>query len=154
MLAKYLLFCSTYDKVPVSSVIDFKIKENLDKSGGAENVILWNWTPGQKSLLDGDVPLVIFTSYWSTGKTVVMFEKAKDLARNGEKVIYVIANYGAILLYQSLAMELRKIKHGNIDLMTYEENYVTNIVVEKLKAQPESNFFIPWLCDLDNFGIG
>ena len=145
MLAKYLLFYSTYNKVPVSSVIDSKIKENLDKSGNADNVILWNWTPGQKSLLDGHVPLVIFTSYWSTGKTRVMFEKAKELARHGEKVIFAIANYRALLLYQSLANELKRFERNeNIYLMTYWHNDLDDAdeLLEKLKSQPGSNLFI------------
>ena len=76
-MAKYLLFCSTYSPVPVASITDIKIKENLEKGGNANNIAFWNWTPKQKSLLDSYIQKVIFTSYWSTGKTRTLFEKAK-----------------------------------------------------------------------------
>ena len=86
----YLLFSSTYNQVPVASVIDMKIKENLEKSGSAKSVALWNWTPIQKSLLDADLPRVIMTSKWSTGKTRILFAKALKLAKDGKVVIFVL----------------------------------------------------------------
>ena len=46
-MVKYLMFISTYHQVPVGSVLDIKIKENLEKSGDAKNIALWNWTPEQ-----------------------------------------------------------------------------------------------------------
>ena len=128
----YLLFSSTYNQVPVASVVDMKIKENLEKGGSAKNVALWNWTPIQKSLLDADLPRVILTSYWSTGKTRILFVKALMLARNGKFVIFVLhysqiteenkdgrddkdlsphsnfADHAPILLYHSLMNEIDK----------------------------------------------
>ena len=89
-MAMYLLFSSTYDLVPVASVIDMKIKENLEKGGSAKNAALWNWTPLQKSLLDADLPRVIMTSHWSTGKTRILFVKALMLAKDGKFVIFVL----------------------------------------------------------------
>ena len=86
----YLLFSSTYNQVPTASVIDMKIKENLEKSGSAKSVALWNWTPIQKSLLDADLPRVIMTSKWSTGKTRILFVKALKLAKDGKVVIFVL----------------------------------------------------------------
>ena len=55
-MAIYLLFSATYNHVPLASIIDTKIKENLEKAGSAKNIALWNWTPKQKSLLDADIP--------------------------------------------------------------------------------------------------
>ena len=89
-MAMYLLFSSTYDLVPVASIIDMKIKENIEKGGSAKNAALWNWTPLQKSLLDADLPRVIMTSYWSTGKTRILFMKALMLAKDGKFVIFVL----------------------------------------------------------------
>ena len=89
-MAMYLLFSSTYDLVPVASVIDMKIKENLEKGGSAKNAALWNWTPLQKSLLDADLPRVIMTSHWSTGKTRILFVKALMLAKDGKFVIFIL----------------------------------------------------------------
>ena len=86
----YLLFSATYNEVPLASIIDMKVKECLEKSGSAKNAALWNWTPLQKSILDADLPRVIMTSYWSTGKTRILFVKALKLAKDGKFVIFVL----------------------------------------------------------------
>ena len=86
----YLLFSATYNEVPLASIIDMKVKECLEKSGSAKNAALWNWTPLQKSILDADLPRVIMTSYWSTGKTRILFVKALKLAKDGNFVIFVL----------------------------------------------------------------
>ena len=90
IMAYYLLFCATKSQVPLSSTVDTKIKESLEKSGAGQNVAFWNWTPKQKSLLDADIPRVIMTSHWSTGKTRILFEKALMLAREGKFVIFIL----------------------------------------------------------------
>ena len=114
-MVKYLLFFATYSPIPLGSVLDTKIKKNIEEGGHGNNIAFWNWTPGQKSLLDSDVRKVIFRSYWSTGKTRVMFEKAKTLAANGESVIFVLfhdSDSWPILLYCSL---LNEIQNSNLD---------------------------------------
>ena len=118
LMVKYLMFISTYHQVPVGSVLDIKIKENLKKSGDAKNIALWNWTPEQKSLLDANIPRVIMTSYWSTGKTRIKFEKAKRLAAAGRTVIFVLhyVDFPPILLYLSLMNEIER-SEINIKLM-------------------------------------
>ena len=122
-------------------------------------VEFWNWTPNQKSLLDADIPRVIMTSYWSTGKTRVQFEKAKMLASEGQAVIFVLyysqstQNEGGfqdgapVLLYCSLKNEINhseigiqsnKKKRDNIKanlkiVMSndLETDVLSNIVLEK-----------------------
>ena len=89
-MAIYLLFSATYNEVPLATIIDMKVKESLEKSGSAKNAAFWNWTPLQKSILDADLPRVIMTSYWSTGKTRILFVKALTLARDGKFVIFVL----------------------------------------------------------------
>ena len=123
-MAMYLLYSATYSQVPLSSVIDTRIKEQLEKSGSARNIAFWNWTPLQKSLLDADVPKLIMTSHWSTGKTRILFEKALMLAREGKLVLFILhysnlteklptnvdedyfGDYAPILLYHSLMNEI------------------------------------------------
>ena len=135
-MAMYLLFSATYNEVPLASMIDMKIKECLEKSGSAENAALWNWTPLQKSILDADLPRVIMTSYWSTGKTRILFVKALKLAKDGKFVIFVLhysqikkdedfskdeeesletnfADHAPILLYHSLMNEIDKESEKN-----------------------------------------
>ena len=67
-MAKYLLFFATYNIAQVSSVIHTKISELIKRSGDAENVVFWNWTPEQKNFLTADIPRIIMKSHWSTGK--------------------------------------------------------------------------------------
>ena len=111
LMRKYLLFCATFSPVPLGSVLDTKIKENIEKGGHGNNIAFWNWTPGQKSLLDSDVRRVIFRSYWSTGKTRVMFEKAKTLAASGETVLFILfhdSESWPIFLFCTLMNEIKK----------------------------------------------
>ena len=110
LIAKYLLYLSTYAPIPVASVIDTKIKENIEKGGNAKNIAFWNWTHEQKNLLESILRRVIFTSYWSTGKTRIMFEKAKILAKEGKHVIFVLdstKSYYPSFLYNSLLNEIK-----------------------------------------------
>ena len=132
----YLLFSATYHEVPLAMDMDMKVKECLEKSGSAENAALWNWTPLQKSILDADLPRVIMTSYWSTGKTRILFVKALKLAKDGKFVIFVLhysqikkeedfakdeeesletnfADHAPILLYHSLMNEIDKESEKN-----------------------------------------
>ena len=89
-MVRCLLFFSTYHPAPVLSLLDTKIKEAFDKIGNAKNIELWNWTPVQKGLLNEIITRMILTSSWSTGKTRIMFEKAKILAMRGETVLFVL----------------------------------------------------------------
>ena len=89
-MVKYLLFLSTYHPAPVSSLIDSKIQETIDNTSDAKTVDFWSWTPEQKSILREVITRMILTSHWSTGKTRIMFEKAKILAMSGETVLFVL----------------------------------------------------------------
>ena len=121
LMAKYLLYLSTYAPIPVASVIDTKIKENIEKGGNAKNIAFWNWTPEQKNLLESILRRVIFTSYWSTGKTRIMLEKAKILSKEGKHVIFVLdstKSYYPSFLYNSLLNEIKAADLSeNLELM-------------------------------------
>ena len=140
-MAMYLLFSATYNEVPLATTIDMKVKESLEKSGSAKNAAFWNWTPLQKSILDADLPRVIMTSYWSTGKTRILFVKALKLAKDGKFVIFVLhysqikkeedfskdqeesletnfADHAPILLYHSLMNEIDKESKKNPQVKT------------------------------------
>ena len=115
LMVKYLLFFATYHPVPISSVIDKKIRENLEKGGDAKNIAFWNWTPDQKNILFANITRMIMTSFWSTGKTRILLEKAKMLARMGDMVIFVLhyeeaendfSDSAPLLLYYSLMNEI------------------------------------------------
>ena len=78
---KYLLFFSTIEQAPINSSLHNLIQHKLGKAGNAKNIAFWNWTCGQKSILDADEPRMMFTADFSTGKTRLMVEKAKQLAQ-------------------------------------------------------------------------
>ena len=145
MMAKYLLFCSTYHPAPVTSVIDFNIKDMIEKAGDPRNIIFWNWTPGQKNLLDADIPRVILTSYWSTGKTRIMFEKAKILAAQGKIVIFILdcnnsLHYSPILFHCHLMNEIEASKL-NITLLLSDGQYEMDIA-NATTSQSDVHVFI------------
>ena len=143
LMATYLLFLSTYAPVPVASVIDMEIVTSIEKSGDGKNIAFWNWTPEQKSLLDSFIPRAIFTSYWSTGKTRIMFEKAKMLAREGKPVIFVLLEQipsNPYLLFQSLKNEIENTDlEDNLKLMMSDE---FTEIVEIVKNDINTNVFI------------
>lgn len=120
LMVKYLLYFSTYHPVPASSILGMKIKENLGKGGNADNIAFWNWTPEQKNLLVANITRMIMTTHWSTGKTRIIFEKAKILAKNGNSVVIVLyyskkteaslylSDQAPILLYSLLMNEIEQ----------------------------------------------
>ena len=120
-MVKYLLFYSTYTPAPTSDLFDHTIKESINKNCGAKTIEFWNWTPEQKGLLSEAYRRMILTSHWSTGKTRIMFQKAKDLAMNDQTVLFVLfyskiteagfdsfGQYAPILLYCSLLNEIEQ----------------------------------------------
>ena len=149
-MVKYLLYFSTYHPVPASSILGMKIKENLEKGGNADNIAFWNWTPEQKNLLVAKITRMIMTSHWSTGKTRIIFEKAKILARNGNSVVVVLyysnikgtsylVDQAPILLYSSLMNEIEQEKgdlKDNLKLLMIND---LNQVEKHLKG---TNIFI------------
>ena len=152
-MAYYLLFCATKSQVPLSSTVDTKIKESLEKSGAGQNVAFWNWTPRQKSLLDADIPRLIMTSHWSTGKTRILFEKALMLAREGKIVIFILhysenteneySDHAPILLFHSLKNEISNEKdqtQKNINVLV--SNDLIKDVLDKDILHSDCNVFI------------
>ena len=166
VMVKFLLFFATYHPAPVSSLIDTKIKDTIDNSVTVESLSFWNWTPEQKSLFDAEICRVIMTSHWSTGKTRIMFEKAKILAKEGKRVIFVLhhsqfleeeSNYfqdnAPILLYLCLLNEIdpekaknnQKLKKSMETIKSNLELLVTNNlaeVLDKANQDPSVNIFI------------
>ena len=166
LMVKFLLFFATYHPAPVSSLIDMKIKEIIDNSVTVDSLSFWNWTPEQKSLFVAEICRVIMTSHWSTGKTRIMFEKAKILAKEGKRVIFVLhhsqfleeeSNYfqdnAPILLYLCLLNEIdpekaknnQKLKKSMEIMKSNLEILVTDNLAEVLdqaNQDPNVNIFI------------
>lgn len=102
----------------------------------------WNWTPEQKNLLIADIPRMIMRSHWSTGKTRILFEKAKVLASKGEPVIFVLyyskvsitgdgdylSDQAPILLYCSLWIQMA---FQNIKQFQEGQENVPNLILDQ-----------------------
>ena len=102
----------------------------------------WNWTPEQKNLLIADIPRMIMRSHWSTGKTIILFEKAKVLASKGEPVIFVLcyskvsitgdgdylSDQAPILLYCSLWIQMA---FQNIKQFQEGQENVPNLILDQ-----------------------
>ena len=153
IMAHHLLFCATKSQVPLSSTVDMKIKESLEKSGAGQNIAFWNWTPHQKSLLDADIPRLIMTSHWSTGKTRILFEKALMLAREGNFVIFILhycentedeySDHAPILLFHSLTNEISNEEdHTQTNINLLVSNDLSRDVLNNDILQSTAHIFI------------
>ena len=137
LMVKYMLYFSSYHtNIPN---IDAKIKENITKSGSAENIAYWNWTPEQKHLLEDHIPRMILTSLWSTGKSRIMIEKAKMLSDSGQKIMFFIASQECVLFYHSVKNELKL--YTNIEVVAIS-GLDSNELIRKIQSQPGVHVFI------------
>ena len=79
LLVKNLLFYTTVQQLPIKCNFDKFVDESF-QGITAEVVDFWNMTPGQMSLMQTDQKCVLYTSPFSTGKTMLMVAKAKQVA--------------------------------------------------------------------------
>ena len=127
-LAKLLLFLASYEPVVTPARITDKLVKIIDKSGNLENIAFWNnlyfcWTPKQLSLIRTEtLKKVLLLSQPSSGKTFILKAKARKLALNGQKVLFLLPCYKNIqsLLFFQLQQEF--------------EEFSDSITVDNVKA--------------------
>ena len=88
MLVKNLLFFTTLEPMPIRCNYDHHVGKSFENMS-AEAVDFWNLTPDQMSILYSDKKCVMFTSGFSTGKTMLLAAKAKQIAKK-EEVLFII----------------------------------------------------------------
>ena len=88
MLVKNLLFFTTVEPIPIRCNYDHHVSKSFEKMS-AEAVDFMNLTPDQMSILHSEVKCVMFTSGFSTGKTMLLAAKAKQIAKK-EEVLFII----------------------------------------------------------------
>ena len=90
-MLKYLTLTATAAKAPISQKMTSEIAKRIDVAGGAKNIQWWLfWTPQQKSLfVNGNChnKLLLFGGN-GIGKSELLSTRAKELAQNGEKVLF------------------------------------------------------------------
>ena len=86
---KLLLFCCPVVQLPVGGNLTKAIQEAIKKSGTCENILIWCFpTPYQRSFLK--FSKLIFASPFGSGKTLFMTNKAIELAKMGQEVMFLL----------------------------------------------------------------
>jgi len=79
----------------ITSMVDNKVVGKGGKQGQGDYKSYLFWTLVQANIMLAQHNFVLFTSAWSTGKTLCMREKAKICAAEnpGQKIFFVVCNY-------------------------------------------------------------
>ena len=123
-IAKLLLFLASYEPVVTPARMTDVLVQIIDKAENLDCILFWNqifcqifcWTPNQLSLIKTEtLKKLLLLSQPSSGKTFILKSKAKKLARNGEKVLFLLPCYENIqsLLFFQLQQEFKEF-NGNI----------------------------------------
>lgn len=127
-LAKYLLYCTSTIELPIGQIYDKAMTSALTEQGKLENVKLWCFpTPEQKMTLTKSH--ILFLSAFGTGKTLLMSAKACELAKQGEKVLFLLFNRGDELFHRG------DVDHSNTLLyikMKLEYQETPNVVLKQV----------------------
>ena len=107
-IAKLLLFLASYEPVVTQARITDKLVQIIEEAGNLENIVIWNQifclTPNQLSLIRTmTIERLLLLSQPSSGKTFILKAKAKKLALNGQKVLFVLPcwrNVQSLLFFQ------------------------------------------------------
>ena len=125
-IAKKVLFIAQGDEnAPVTKDnLDKNLAEFVEVAGEPENI--WFWSPQQLCINQANhLDRVIFTSFYSTGKTKLMMKRAETLNSPGEKVLFIVANplknHSKKL---ALTLQLEQIFRGKENLEVREIGYV------------------------------
>ena len=117
-VAGYLLFFAGFDAVQTPSRLIKSISSKIDAASTAENIELWmSFTPDQYSILG--LCFVVFVACWGSGKTLLMFHKAIQISKKGEKVLFLVFNADSKVAGHQTLLALRlteQFKDHNIDI--------------------------------------
>jgi len=124
-------FCTITDDV-VAKVEGVPAKgKTKAKAGQGDFQSIIFWTNEQAKIMLWDQPYVFFNGPWSTGKTLLMREKAIILATNSptEKLYFVVVRQEHVKQTSLLEMELKSLFH--------EQHNLQNVEVLGLPTKPE-----------------
>ena len=89
IMCRYLLFCASVVALPTKGNLPRLVKKAMKDAGSARIINLWCFlTLGQMDMLQNSY--LIFIACWGTGKTLLMFTKARELNDLGEKVLILV----------------------------------------------------------------
>ena len=124
-LVKFLIFCTAKFPLPIGLNFHNKLGEAMEKQGSKDNIQVWCFpTPQQKTLLYQDH--LLFMAAWGTGKTFLMTWKAMQLARQNQKVLFLVFTQGGVVNKETvLFLDLQK-------KFQQDENLRSNIAIKQI----------------------
>ena len=125
IITKKLLFIAQGDvNAPVTQDnLDRNLREYVQIVGEPENI--WFWSSQQLCINQANnLDRVIFTSFYSTGKTKLMMKRADTLNSLGEKVLFIVAN--SVKNHSkklALTLQLEQMFRGKKNIEVHEIGY-------------------------------
>ena len=124
-MCRYTLFCTSAVPLPTEGNLPQIIKKAMKDAGSAKVIHLWCClTLGQMDILQNSY--LVFIASWGSGKTLLMFTKARELNDLGKKVLILVfldGNSVAIgqksLLILDLEEKLKDCEHVTIKGVLY-----------------------------------
>ena len=134
----------------ITSMVDNKVVGIGTKQGQGDFLSYSFWTMDQSNIMLVDHRFLLFTSAWSTGKTLCMREKAKKVAADnpGQKIFFIVCTNVSpmkTLLEMELEQQFSNIinmKVTSIHLKTYESDILVPSLLSLAKSDPGAAFFI------------
>ena len=133
ILAQYLLYCTNAVSLPVRGNYLSTVKRSVALASDVENIKIWAFlTPEQRVLLQK--PRIVFQAPWGSGKTLLMVQKALELAEMGEKVLYVV-------YHRKFDEDKEKNPFKSLNDLLEKKDYEFLTEAEKRKVK---NLFLKW----------
>ena len=89
IMCRYLLFCACSVALPTKGNLPRLVKQAMKDAGSDKNIHLWCClTQGQMDTLQNSH--LVFVACWGTGKTLLIFTKARELNDCGENVLILV----------------------------------------------------------------
>ena len=131
MISKTLIFHG----VQIEDDIINKICAKIDSAGTPKNIAFWS--PEQYDILDSDIKRILLMSPNSTGKTILMLYKVKELLNQNESVVFLIYQHHKRERKSLLQMKIEEdfkfyIKKKKLFVDTITGNY-SYLTLEKYK---------------------
>ena len=150
IMAQHLIFLAAYEPVVTPMKTTEEVVKRVDRAGKLNNIIFWNklfcFTRKQLPILIGKLPhemleRVIFLSPASTGKTLALKSKAKQISVAGGKVLFLISSFGwECLLFFQLQHEFQG--YNNIKIEWVDSMGCFMSFIKRLKNCDDTHVFV------------
>ena len=146
-MVKYLAFAACAAKAPVTQSLIKEIDDRVQIAGSPQNIERWMfWTVPQTTFLANATSQqkILLLGGNGVGKTILMVERAKQLALQGEEVIFCIDPSSLILLQKSMLQLQLEVE--------FEEFHKGNPQSKKIRVE-NLNLYDPFQENLNNIHV-